>query len=101
MSPPCEEKNSWHCFECSQSFSSSQHLQDHLNVHDDCKDENSKPKKKILKKKLLKKRPKSDILQCNECKEVFYNPKHSTLKEHMSTHSYEEAAIQDKYTVIR
>lgn len=101
LAPPDEEKNSWQCFECSQSFPSSKHLQKHLNVHDDRKDENSKPKKKIFKKKMLKKRPKSEVLECNECKQKFQQPKHNILKQHMDSHGFENASIQDKFTVIR
>lgn len=98
---PSEEKNTWHCFECNQSFATSQLLQKHLNVHDDCKDENLKPKKRLIRKKFVKNRQKFDILQCNECKESFCNPKHSILKDHMIAHSYGDATVEDKFTVIR
>lgn len=97
--PPIEEKNTWHCFECNQSFSTSQLLQKHLNVHDDCKDENLKPKKRFLRKKFIKK--KCEVLQCNECKETFYNAKPNIIKDHMIVHGYGDATIEEKFTTIK
>lgn len=101
LNPPEEEKDAWHCFECNQSFSSSKILQKHLNEHDDSKDENLIPKKRIFKKKQQKRRVKTNILQCNECKEKLCNPRHNVLKQHMASHGYGDASVQNKFTVIR
>lgn len=55
MKPSYEEENPWRCFECTRRFPSSEEMQKHLNVHDDAKSENVRPKKKHIrmKKKVL------------------------------------------------
>lgn len=43
------------CFECTQRFPTSEEMQKHLNLHDDVKSENVRPKRKHMKmrKKIL------------------------------------------------
>ncbi|EFA10480.2 PR domain zinc finger protein 10 isoform X1 [Tribolium castaneum] len=74
-----EEEKSWPCYECSETFASSDELQKHLNIHDS--DEENKWKKKNLKNK--KKIPKSETFQCNNCNELFVQPGKVALRQHL------------------
>lgn len=67
LKPNYEEENPWPCFECSQRFPSSEEFQKHLNLHDDVKNENVRPKKKHvrLRKKVLVKNVVRKQLQEN------------------------------------
>lgn len=49
LKPDYKDENPWPCFECNERFPSSDHLQKHLNLHDDVTNENVRPKKKHLK----------------------------------------------------
>lgn len=55
LRPSYEEENPWRCFECPQRFPTSEDMQKHLNLHDDIKSENVRPKKKHIRmrKKVL------------------------------------------------
>ncbi|RZC31881.1 PR domain zinc finger protein 10-like, partial [Asbolus verrucosus] len=78
-------EKSWPCFECSATFASSEELQKHLNIHDDDRDENTKPRKKNLKSSKRKPVPKmnSDALKCNDCNELFIHPGKIALRQHL------------------
>jgi hypothetical protein len=79
-----EEEKSWSCFECSERFATSNELQEHLNVHDVVKDENTKPRKKSLKnKRKAVAKTGSEALQCNNCNELFVQPGKVALRQHL------------------
>lgn len=79
------EDRSWSCFECSAAFGNSEELQKHLDIHDDIKDENIRPKKKYLKnnhkKKLVAK--SNSAVKCNNCNELFIQPGKLALRQHL------------------
>lgn len=79
------EDKSWSCYECSAAFGNSEELQKHLDIHDDIKDENVRPKKKHLKsnhkKKLMAK--SNSAVKCNDCNELFIQPGKLALRQHL------------------
>ncbi|GAB6024300.1 hypothetical protein CHUAL_008992 [Chamberlinius hualienensis] len=104
-----EEDNSWPCFECNQSFCSSEELQQHLNEHDNIVNESnpfdesekvtsanvkkSKSKTKSAKKSTKNKNKKSSSetigeFRCELCAKVF--PRQYSLQRHQALHSGEK-----------
>lgn len=93
---------SWPCYECTAKFKSSEELQNHLYIHDDIKDENTKPKKKIknINKRLFKKY-QTEAVECNDCKEVFYQYTYNFLKEHISQrHGVSKESVENYFSIV-
>lgn len=104
LEPSKEEKMSWNCYECNASFESSKDLQEHLNVHDEDKDENTKPKKRFhIKRKLLLRKNylKKEPLECTLCTEAIFFPKFTALRRHLSTcHDINETSVYQYFKAI-
>lgn len=96
------EKRTWPCFECDSKFSSSEQLQTHLDIHDEEKDENTKPRKKALKcKKRLFRQFKFEAVECNLCQGVFLEYNYSILKGHLKEkHKLASANVQDHFGTV-
>ncbi|KAF7279150.1 hypothetical protein GWI33_007562 [Rhynchophorus ferrugineus] len=95
------EKNNWPCYECASRFGSSEELQKHLNVHDQERDENIKPKKKCRRKFLVLKKSQADTVECNMCQEPFSSTvNYNTLKNHLATqHKCTGVKIGEFFTI--
>lgn len=97
-----KQELSWPCFECSAKFSSSEELQNHLSVHDQIKDENTRPKKRNSKNvKTLYKSDQAAAVECNICKEVFYQYNYNYLKSHVTQkHGVSKELVENHFTII-
>nr|XP_022918071.1 PR domain zinc finger protein 10-like [Onthophagus taurus] len=70
-----DETNLWPCYECTEKFTSSELLQNHLDVHDDKVDIKIKKKrKKIVQKK------EKDVLGCSDGVKVDDKEKHNIVR---------------------
>lgn len=96
------ETHSWPCYECSEKFASSEELQNHLNVHDEEKDENTRPRKKSSKnKRRLMKKCQTEAVECNVCSEIFFQYSYNLLKSHvMEKHNFSQGAVEDYFSVV-
>lgn len=97
-----KQEFSWPCYECPAKFRSSEELQNHLSVHDDIKDENTKPKKKNFKyvKRLFKKY-QTEAVECNICKDVFYQYNYNFLKTHIGQkHGISKESVENYFSIV-
>ncbi|KAG5897474.1 hypothetical protein JTB14_031100 [Gonioctena quinquepunctata] len=95
------EERTWPCYECSLKFECSEALQKHLNIHDDEKDENTKPRKKMRNKKRFFKKYQSEAVECNICQEIFFQYNYSLLKLHLiQKHAYTKGSVEDYFTIV-
>lgn len=83
-------------------FRSSEELQKHLAVHDDIKDENTKPKKKSLKNvKRLFIKYQTEAVECNVCKEIFYQYNYNFLKTHIAQrHGISKESVENYFSIV-
>lgn len=92
----------WPCYECSFKFESSEELQKHLDTHDKEKDENSRPKKKIMhriKRKLLKNH--YDAVECQLCQEMFFQYNYNSLRLHvLQKHERAKGTVEEYFTIV-
>lgn len=97
-----KQELSWPCFECSAKFRTTDELQKHLSVHDDIKDENTRPKKKNPKNfKRFFKSDQAAVVECNICKEIFYQYTCNFLKSHiMQKHGISKEIVENYFTII-
>lgn len=110
--------NSWRCFECDATFSSSNALQNHLNIHDDdaatanddnktniaiVKNEDVKPRtKKYWKSKRKSSKLKLEM-KCKICNEIILSQANKTgLRQHLiDKHKIDQfESIHDHFNVI-
>ncbi|KAJ3660901.1 hypothetical protein Zmor_005328 [Zophobas morio] len=78
-----DEDKSWPCFECPETFSSSEELQKHLNVHDGDEEDTVKKKKNLKNNKKKVATKNGEALQCNNCNELFLQPGKIALRQHL------------------
>ncbi|KAJ8928027.1 hypothetical protein NQ314_019438, partial [Rhamnusium bicolor] len=96
------EVHSWPCYECSAKFTSSEELQKHLNIHDEEKDENTKPRKKLSRnKRRLLKKCQTEAVECNICTEMFFQYNYNSLKNHLfEKHHFNHGVVGDYFSII-
>ncbi|KAJ8920156.1 hypothetical protein NQ315_011817 [Exocentrus adspersus] len=97
-----QEVHNWPCYECSEKFTSSVELQNHLNVHDEVKDENTRPRKKLSRsKRRLMKWCQTEAVECNVCSEIFFQYSYNLLKNHVvEKHNLSNASVEDHFSVV-
>ncbi|KAJ8941230.1 hypothetical protein NQ318_015662 [Aromia moschata] len=97
-----QEVRSWPCYECPAKFSSSEELQKHLNVHDEEKDENTRPRRKLPKnKRRLLKKCQTEVVECNICKEIFFQYNYNSLKHHITEkHNFKQGVVEDYFAIV-
>ncbi|CAG9819415.1 unnamed protein product [Phaedon cochleariae] len=96
------EQLTWPCYECPSKFESSEELQKHLNIHDDDRDDNIKPRRKLMRsKKRFFKKYQSDAIECNICEEVFLQYNYCFLKLHLvQKHGFVKGNVEESFTVV-
>lgn len=96
------QEHQWPCFECSEQFTSSKDLQNHLNIHEENREPLNSNKKNCKTKKKLLKVAISEAWQCKICEQVFNPSKSSVLKQHfLMKHDGYENNIEENFVVIR